>query len=266
MRLVPALLRGSSVGAAAPALAHPQWLRAILLMGYAYGGYDTAVMPLGESKNPQRDVPFALAVALLATMLLFVTIQAVTTYWVGLPASDHPLADAAQRFLGGVGVTIVSLGALVSCFGHMSGNVLSVPRVTFALAENGDFPSFFGAVHRRFRTPWVSIILFAMLVWAFASFGSFRWNAFVSSAGRLVVYGSVAVALIALRKKESEPAPFTLPSGVAIALAALAICGFLLTQMGRGEVTVVLITAIIAAVNWLWARTSKAASTVGSSA
>ena len=72
-----ALLRGSSAGASVAVLAHPQWLRAILLMGYAYGGYDTAVMPLGESENPQRDVPFALGVALVATMLLFVAIQAV---------------------------------------------------------------------------------------------------------------------------------------------------------------------------------------------
>lgn len=260
-----ALLRGSSGSASVPTLANPQWLRAILLMGYAFGGYDTAVMPLGESRNPQRDVPFALGVALVAMMLLFVTIQAVTTYWVGIPATDHPLSDAAQRFLGGAGLTIVSLGALVSCFGHTSGNVLSVPRVTFALAENGDFPSFFGAVHRRFRTPWASIILFATLVWAFASFGSFGWNAFVSSAGRLVVYASIAVALIALRKKERAPAPFTLPGGVAIAIASLAICIFLLTQMGRGEAIVMLITAIIAVVNWLWARTSKAAGAVRSS-
>jgi len=183
-----ALLRGSSGGVSVAPVANPQWLRAILLMGYAYGGYDTAVMPLGESKSPHRDVPFALGVALVAAMSLFVTIQAVTTYWVGIPITDHPLADAAQHFLGGAGVTTVSLGALVSCFGHMSGNVLSVPRVTFALAENGDFPGFFGSVHRRFRTPWISIILFAALVWTFASFGSFRWNAFVSSAGRLGVW------------------------------------------------------------------------------
>jgi len=260
-----ALLRGSAGRVPVPAVAHAEWLRAILLMGYAYGGYDTAVMPLGESKNPQRDVPFALGVALVAMMLLYVTIQAVTTYWTGIPAGDHPLADAAQRFLGGAGVTIVSLGALISCFGHMSGNVLSVPRVTFALAENGDFPSLFSAVHRRFRTPWVSIILFATLVWAFASFGSFRWNAFVSSAGRLVVYGSVSAALIALRKRQSDPAPFTLPGGVAIALAALAICGFLLTEMGRGEFTVMLITAAVAAVNWLWAKSSEAARSARSS-
>jgi len=253
---VLALVHGSSGGVSVAPVADPQWLRAILLMGYAYGGYDTAVMPLGESKNPHRDVPFALGVALVATTALFVTIQAVTTYWVGIPVTDHPLADAAQRFLGGAGVTIVSLGALVSCFGHMSGNVLSVPRVTFALAENGDFPGFFGSVHQRFRTPWISIILFATLVWAFATFGSFRWNAFVSSAGRLVVYGSVAVALIVLRRREHEPAPFTPPGGVGIALLALAICAFLLSQMGRGELVVMLITLTVAALNWVWARSN----------
>jgi len=249
-----ALLHGSSGGVSVEPVADPQWLRAILLMGYGYGGYDTAMMPLGESKNPQRDVPFALGVSLAVMVALFIVIQAVTTYWVGIPVTDHPLADAAQRFLGGAGVTIVSLGALISCFGHMSGNVLGVPRVTFALAQNGDFPGFFGSVHRRFRTPWISIILFAGFVWTFANFGSFRWNAFVSSAGRLVVYCSVAVALIMLRRREHEPAPFTLPGGVGIALVAIAICGFLLSQMGGGELVVMLITLAVGTLNWVWAR------------
>src|SRR5205085_10375552 len=58
----------------APELAHPEWLRAVLFMGYAFGGYDTAMMPLGESKDPQRDVPFALGIAPVALTLLFIII------------------------------------------------------------------------------------------------------------------------------------------------------------------------------------------------
>ena len=72
------------------------------------------------------------------------------------------------------------------------------------------------------------------------------------------MYASSAVALIVLQRREHEPAPFMLPGGVGIALLALAICGFLLSQIGRGELVVMLITITIGALNWVWAR-SKAA-------
>lgn len=252
-----ALARGPAAAAPMAAVAHPQWMRAILLMGYAYGGYDTAIMPLSEAKDPQRDVPFAIAVALAAMMALFITIQAVSTYWIGMPLNDHPLADAAQQFLGGAGATVISLGALISCFGHMSANVLSVPRVSYALAQNGDFPGFLGIVHRRYRTPWISIVAFAATVWAFASFGSFSWNAFVSSAGRLVMYSSVAVALLIFRRK-GPSAPFKMPAGILIAVLTIAICGLLAAQMRRGELYVLLITTALGAATWLWARAKAA--------
>jgi APA family basic amino acid/polyamine antiporter len=247
---VLAMVHGRAGAAAAPPVAHPQWLKAILLMGYAFGGYDTAMMPLGESKDPQRDAPFALLISLITMLALFISIQVVVTYWLGDPAAtERPLADAAQRFMGTAGAMVISVGALISTFGHISANVLGAPRLTYALAENRDFPRLFGIVHPRFRTPWVSIVLFAIAVWMAAVLGGFRWNAFVSSAGRLLVYGSVALVLLALRRK--GPAPFTMPAGDLVAVIALGICVVLLLQMSKWDFVVIAGTVVIAALNWL---------------
>jgi APA family basic amino acid/polyamine antiporter len=252
---VLALVHGPAAAAPMPKLAHAQWAKAILLMGYAFGGFDGAMMPLGEARNPRRDAPFALLFSLFALLALFTTIQVVTTYWLGIPTTERPVADAARRFLGGAGALMISAGALISTFGCLSANALSAPRVTFALAENSDFPPIFGRVHPRFHTPYVSVVLFAVAVWAFASFGGFRWNAFLSAAGRLLVYGSVSLALIVLRRQtDAPPATLRLPLGDLIAGVSLLICLLLLTQMTAGDLLVLVLTALLAGVTWFFAR------------
>ena len=62
------------------------------------------------------------------------------------------------------------------------------PRITYALAEQGDFPSFLGAVHAKYRTPYLSILLYSLLVFFFALAGNFEWNALLSAVSRLAVY------------------------------------------------------------------------------
>src|SRR5216684_589038 len=84
--------------------------------------------------------------------------------------------------------------------------------------------------------------------------GKFKWNALLSSVARLFVYGSVAAALPALRRKQPHADAFRLPGGVFIAALALLFTGVLVSRMHWGEFLVISITAILAFVNWLWAR------------
>jgi amino acid transporter len=88
----------------------------------------------------------------------------------------------------------------------------------------------------------------------FSIAGNFKWNALLSSVARLFVYGSVAAALPALRRKQPHADGFRLPGGVFIAALALLFTGVLMTQMHRGEFRVISITAVLAFVNWLWVR------------
>jgi len=194
-------------------------------------------------------------VALALVALLYTGVQFVTMATLpGAASSARPLAGAAQRFLGPAGATAVALAALVSTYGYLSANLLHAPRVTFALAEQGDFPSFLGAIHPKYRTPYLSILLYAMVLFAFAALGNFQWNAMLSAVSRLAIYGLMALAVPVLRRRDDGKAQFLLPVPYAFSGFALLFSVVLITRMGLGEFYVVATTCVIALVNWLFAR------------
>jgi len=238
-----------------PAISVRSAFEAILLLVYAYGGFEGALFVGGETKSPQRDTPVALLAALATVCLIYTGVQFVTV--ATLPeagTSARPVADAAQRFLGPGGATAIAMAALVSAYGYLSANLLHAPRVTFALAERGDFPSFFGAIHAKFRTPYLSILVYAVLLFGFAALGNFRWNATLSAVSRLAVYGAMAVAVPVLRARKDGKAQFLVPAPYFFAAFTLFSSFVLLTQMGRAEFFVVSTTCSIAMLNWLLAR------------
>jgi amino acid transporter len=106
-------------------------------------------------------------------------------------------------------------------------------------------------------------VIFAVVLLLFSIAGNFRWNAMLSSVARLFVYGSVAAALPALRKKQPQAEAFRLPYGIVIAALALLFTGVLVTRMHRGELIVISVTAGLAFVNWLWARKQGTSSQCG---
>jgi len=229
------------------------WLQAVLVLVYAYGGFEAALLPMAEAKDPRRDAPFALWVALGTVTTIFTLIQVVVVSV--LPDAAHterPLAAAARVFSGAWGAGMISAGALISVYGYLSSMMLNAPRLTFALAERGDFPSVFAAVHPRFRTPHISIVVFALLVWGLAVAGTFAWNVMLSAVARLFTYASTCLALIVLRRKRSEEPAFRLPHGPILALLAFAFSLLLVTRMGRAEVIVLILTSLLALGTWLW--------------
>ena len=134
------------------------WLEAILLLVFAYGGFESALLPLGEARNPRRDAPVALFTALGLCALIYTLGQIVVIAMLADPAaSDRPLAAAAEVFLGPFGAWLMAAGALVSVYGYLSAAMLNVPRLTYAMAAEGDLPPALGAVHPKFRTPHVSV-------------------------------------------------------------------------------------------------------------
>jgi amino acid transporter len=231
------------------------WFDALLLMIYSYGGFEAALIASGETRDARRDIPFALFTAIAATTVLYIAVQYLVIHTIpDAGASITPVVDSARRFLSPLGVQIVAAGTLVSAYGYLSANMLHTPRITFAMGERGDFPAFFGKIHPRFRTPSVSIVIFAVVLLTFSIAGNFKWNAMLSSVARLFVYGSVAAALPALRKKHPQADRFRLPFGNSIAAITLLFCLVLVTRMHTGEFIVILITAALAFINWLWTR------------
>lgn len=235
------------------------WLKATLILFFSYGGYEAALAPLGEAKDPRRDAPFALFVALGVVTLFYTALQFVV---VGvLPDAAHsvrPLADVAQVMMGRPGAVLISLGAIVSVYGYLSANLLTNPRAMFALAERGDFPPWFAAIHARFRTPYFSIVVFAVVVWTFALFGNFAWNVTLSAVARLFYYGAVCAAVPALRRKQPGAARLRLPGGPLLPVLGVLICAALLTRVDFSKSLILLATIAAATSNWLVVRRRNA--------
>jgi amino acid transporter len=250
---------GKTVAAAPPAV-HDLggWLQVLLLLMFAFGGFEAALLPLGEARDPRRDAPFALLFGLGAVTVVYVLVQVTVLATLSDPgASDRPLAASARVLFGGAGAVFMTVAALLSVYGWMAGGMLNVPRLTMAMADRGDLPAFFGRIHPTWRTPWVSIVVYAVLIWLLAMQGSLLQNISLSTVSRMVTYGLVCAALAVFRRRdEREPgrpgrALFRLPLGGLAAAIGVLVSVVLVVRMTGREAVALGITALIAAVHWL---------------
>jgi APA family basic amino acid/polyamine antiporter len=205
---------------------------AALLLVFAFGGFENLTIPAEEAAQPQRDVPKALLATMTLVTITYVLIQTVALgTFAGLAESKTPLASACAGFLGPLGGTLITWGALVSTTGTLSGLMLTGPRLTYALAEHGQLPALFGKVHSRFRTPALSILFFGAVSLALTLSGSFIQLAGLSAIARLLQYVPTCLALLRLRKMSfSNDNHFRLPFGRVIPYLGVLLCLWLLFQ------------------------------------
>jgi amino acid transporter len=250
--------QGSALEDTASGASFSEWLRALLLLMFAYGGFESAVIPLAEAKNPRRDAPSALLLGLSAAAVLYLAAQITVLATLSEPAiTSRPLAEAARVMLGGTGAILITIAALISVYGWLSSNILAVPRLSMALAERGDFPRFFSRVHSTFRTPWLSIVFFAGLSWVLANLAGLLQNLSLAAVSRLFTYGLVCAALPVLRRKEARgvtgvaPARFRVPAGTVVAAVGIAGSLILATRMSGREAVTMALVVTLATAYWL---------------
>jgi amino acid transporter len=221
--------------------------QSVLLLIYAFTGFEMAVIPAGEIRNPQRNLPRALLIASAVVAVVYVFIQVVCVGTLPeLAASSKPLADAAQKFLGTAGAAIISAGAIISIAGNLNILVLSGSRIPFAIAEQKQLPSFLARVHRRSFTPHVSIVITASLMMVLTLKSSFVAALTISAIARLATYAVTCAALPVLRRRSDVPkAMFRLPGGPVIAIAALLLAAWLLANSTVKEAIQATIVAVI---------------------
>ncbi len=247
--------QGGRLPAVADSHSAGSWLSATLLLIYAFTGFESALIPGGEVNKPRRDIPVAILAALPTVTIIYFFIQLVVVHTLANPAqSPRPLSAAAFVLGGNAMATIVAAGALLSTFGSLAANMVANPRITFALAEQGDFPRWFAVLHRRYQTPYVSIAVFAVLLWALAALGTFRWNATLSAISRLFAYMITCAALPVLRKKLPGKEGFRLPGGSVFATVGILFALVLASRMGITELIALVVTASFAFLNWLAVR------------
>jgi amino acid transporter len=205
--------------------------QAALLLVFAFGGFENANVPTEEAKNPRRDLPIALVVAIALTAVLYVLIQMVTLSALSDVANrPRPLADAGGLFLGPWGGQLIAAGAVLSTAGSLGALSLVGPRILYALSVGGQLPAFLSRVHATWRTPDAGIVVFTVVAWGVALVGSFEQLVGISAIARLVFSAATCLAVLVLRRQApASGGSFRAPGGALVPLAAVALSLWLLT-------------------------------------
>jgi amino acid transporter len=226
------------------AVAAPQWREAVLLLIFAFGGFEAPLMSAGEAKDARKDSAFALLVALGIIAAVYVSVQYVTIGLVpDLQREKAPIAAAFSVLWGPRGVTFASFAAMISVWGWATGNGLQSPRLLFSMAERGELPGLFAKVHPRFLTPHAAIVGFSLVAGALAIGGTFEGNAVLSAIVRLIVYTLVCVSFWVFRRTRG-PAQFRVPFALPVSALALGFCLYMLSTRSFAQGGIILAAMI----------------------
>jgi APA family basic amino acid/polyamine antiporter len=211
-----------------------------IVLIFAFVGVEVALTPSGEIRDPDRTVPRAILSALSIATIIYIAVQTVAQGVMGpeLPMyKDAPLAETAGRLLGTAGKLFLLAGGTVSIFGYVAGDMLGTPRALLALARDGVLPQVVAAIHPRYRTPAVAIVIYACVVAGLAISSSFERLVIMANVSALLLYLLCIAASYVLQRRDVRMAgvPFTLPGGPAIQLAAAIGIMWLLMQATERE-------------------------------
>src|SRR5207245_294973 len=140
---------------------------AVLGVLWAYHGWMNIAPVAEEVRNPQRNIPISLLAGVGIVMALYLSANwayADVLSWKEIAAVPQGTPTAtvfSQRLLGPVGTLVISAAIMTSVFGALNGNLLVGPRLLYAMGEDGLAPKVLGAVHSRYRTPALAILVFA---------------------------------------------------------------------------------------------------------
>src|SRR5215472_5320222 len=196
-----------------------------------YDGWVALSFMAGEVKNPKRNLPLALALGVTAAIAVYVL--AIMAYVRVLSVSEiagtaRVGALAAERVLGAAGGKFVAFAILMSILGGLNGWTMTAPRIFFAQARDGLFFRQFAAIHPRFETPYISIVLFGAWSALLALTGTYETLASYAMFAAWVFYALTSLGVIVLRRTQPDrPRPYRMTGyPVTLAVFALVAAGF----------------------------------------
>jgi amino acid transporter len=238
---------------------------AMLLALYTFAGMETALCASGEVREPNRTIPRALALAMIATTLLYVAIQVTAQGILGqqLAHSTVPLADAMARIHPLLRVLMLVAAAL-SMLGWMSVDILGSPRQLFAFARDGLLPRALGRVQARSHVPHVAILWYAAMAAVLALTGSFAELAVLSGLATAPLYiaGCAAAWKLARRGTAIAGPPLAFPFIGAAAVVGILSMAFMMALATRAELLGLASLLVVAGAVYLVQTRRRAGGTV----
>jgi basic amino acid/polyamine antiporter, APA family len=185
---------------------------ALVSILWAYDGFGDLSFAGGEVKDPQRNLPRAIIIGTLALIAIYVSTNVAYLYVSPIEVvARSPLvaADTMLALFGQLGVVLVSVFVMISSFSSLNGSMLASPRIFFAMADDGLFFEPIARIHPRYKTPYVAIILAAVLGMALVLSRSFEslTNTFVLAIWPFYAL-SVAAVYRLRRLRPDMPRPY----------------------------------------------------------
>jgi amino acid transporter len=209
---------------------------ALLLCIFGFTGFEQITVPAGEMTNAKRDVPKAILLGTGIVIVIYLLIQLVAgAIHPQLATSKRPLAEVGEMIMGSKGGILLTLGAIISVTGNIMSSMLTAPRIIFAMSTQQQLPAVFAKIHPVFRTPYVSIIFFTVVVISVTLSSGFVNLATLSAMARLITYVSSAIALIVLGKRFQTVERFRIPGGVVVPVVTILVSLFLLTAATKEQ-------------------------------
>lgn len=205
----------------------------VLLVLYAFVGFEGALVTAGETKDPKKTIPRALMTGIFVITAIYFSISITYANVVTGTGSDTPLIEMGEILLGPIGGIMIIVAAIFSILGNATSIVVAAPRMTFAMAEEGTLPKWFGKVHDEYGTPANSIIFLGVLAFGLAVSGTFVYLAIVSTLARMIAYTICMTTVLVIPKKADEETrknATKLPGGILIPLIAFVVCLFAISQ------------------------------------
>ena len=180
---------------------------ALVLALWAYKGWEAVSYSSGEVRNPERNLPLGLLIGTIAVLVLYISTN--LAYLYVFPAgevakSSRIAADAMNAAVGPIGATIIAFVILFSITGAANGNILTAPRVFFAMARDGVFFGRFADVHPRLLTPHISILATGAWAAALSVTGTFEQLATYVVFGQWIFFGLTVGAVLVLRRARPD--------------------------------------------------------------
>jgi APA family basic amino acid/polyamine antiporter len=221
---------------------------------FAYLGFGR-IAALGEEvKNPERNLPLSVLIALIVSVVVYVltglTATGLENYQI-LAQSGSPLAEAAKVIGNFTLVAAVSLGALIATASVLLTNLLGLSRVAFAMARNAQLPKSIAKVSSKFGTPYVSILSMGALLTLLAFALDLKQTVAITSFAILSVHLAVNLSAIRLRKKMPNSTKFRVPFYPVIPSLGLLSCIILMFSLPQESWIVAAVVVAISAVLYL---------------
>jgi len=229
----------------------------VLVLFYAFVGFESGSVNAGEAQQPKRDIPRALVKTVLFTAMMYFLIQWLSiSVLPNLGESKQAIADVASVLLGEWGAGLIAFAAIVSIFGNLSSIMLAAPRMSYALARDQCLPSWFGTLHPRFATPMYSILFVGCASLTLAVSNTFIYLAALATLVRLVGY-ALCIASVPILEKCAGVWPTGLAAlrAALMPLSALTLCLALMSFASRQAwLTLLAFSAVGSGLFWIARR------------